>query len=43
MAIAFADEVYRKISPLVEAQFPGFLRENGQDFVSFLLAYYEWA
>ena len=43
MAIAFADEVYRKISPLVEAQFPGFLRENGQNFVSFLLAYYEWA
>ena len=43
MAIAFSDEVYRKISPLIEAQFPGFLRESGQDFVSFLLAYYEWA
>ena len=43
MAIAFSDEIYRKISPLVESQFPGFLREEAPTFVAFLKAYYEFA
>jgi hypothetical protein len=43
MSIAFSDEHYRKISALVDSQFPGFIRENGPNFVAFLKAYYEYA
>lgn len=43
MAIAFSEEHYRKISSLIDAQFPGFIRENGPNFVAFLKAYYEYA
>lgn len=30
------------ISPLIESQFPSFYREEGQNFVAFVKAYYEW-
>ena len=42
MAISFSDEQYGKISSLIDAQFPGFIRENGPNFVAFLRAYYEY-
>ena len=42
MAISGANEVYKKVSPLVEAQFPEHIRENGPRFVAFLEAYYEY-
>lgn len=38
MAINFE----KKISNLVEAQFPGFYREEGEMFMTFVKAYYEW-
>ena len=31
------------ISPLVEQQFPEFYQEEGQPFIAFVKAYYEWA
>ena len=43
MAVANAEEIYRKISPLIDSQFPGFIREEGPNFVAFLKAYYEYA
>jgi len=42
MAIAGAEETFVKLSPLIEAQFPAFIREEGPRFVSFLKAYYEF-
>lgn len=42
MAISGAEETFKKISPLIEAQFPAFIREEGPRFVSFLKAYYEF-
>jgi len=42
MAIIGSDEIYTKISSLVEAQFPEFMREDGPRFVAFLKAYYEF-
>jgi hypothetical protein len=42
MAISGANEVYKKISPLIESQFPEFIRETGPNFVVFLEAYYEY-
>ena len=33
---------FRKISPLVENQFPAFYREDGSLFVEFVKSYYEW-
>ncbi len=42
MAISGAEEIFKKISPLIESQFPAFLREEGPRFVSFLKAYYEY-
>jgi len=42
MAISGANEVYKKISPLVEQQFPEYIRENGPRFVAFMEAYYEY-
>ena len=42
MAISGANEVYKKISPLIEQQFPEHIRENGPRFVAFMEAYYEY-
>lgn len=42
MAIAGAEETFKRISPQIEAQFPAFLREEGPRFVEFLKAYYEF-
>lgn len=42
MAISGGEEIFKKISPLIEAQFPAFIREEGPRFVSFLKAYYEY-
>ena len=42
MAISGAEEIFKKISPLIEAQFPAFIREEGPRFVTFLKAYYEY-
>ena len=42
MAISGANEVYKNISPLVEQQFPEYIRENGPRFVAFMEAYYEY-
>lgn len=30
------------IAPLIESQFPGFYQEDGENFVAFVRAYYEW-
>ena len=32
----------KKISTLVEQQFPQFARDDGPNFVAFVKAYYEW-
>jgi len=42
MSISGADETYKKISPLIERQFPAFIREEGPKFALFLKAYYEY-
>jgi sugar lactone lactonase YvrE len=42
MAISGAEETFVKLSPLIESQFPAFIREEGPRFVSFLKAYYEF-
>jgi hypothetical protein len=42
MAIVGADEIFKKISAQVESQFPGFIREEGPQFVAFLKAYFEY-
>jgi hypothetical protein len=42
MAIVGAAETYRKLSSQVESQFPGFIREEGPQFVLFLKAYFEY-
>ena len=42
MSISGAEETFKKISPLIESQFPAFIREDGPRFVSFLKAYYEY-
>ena len=41
--VSGAEEVYRKISPKIEMQFPGFIREEGPQFVAFLKGYYQFA
>jgi len=41
--ISGAENIYRKISPKIEMQFPGFIREDGPQFVSFLKGYYQFA
>jgi hypothetical protein len=38
-----AENVYRKISSKIDAQFPGFIREEGPQFVAFLKGYYQYA
>lgn len=35
-------ELEKHISPLIEQMFPAFYREEGQGFISFVKAYYEW-
>lgn len=42
MAIAGSNEIYKKLSSQIESQFPGFIREEGPQFVAFLKAYYEY-
>ena len=41
--IVGAENVYRKISPKIDSQFPGFIREEGPQFVAFLRGYYQYA
>ena len=43
MAIVGTDEIFKKISSQVDSQFPGFIREEGPQFVAFLRAYFEYA
>jgi hypothetical protein len=40
--IVGSDEILKKISSQIETQFPGFIREEGPQFVSFLKAYFEY-
>jgi hypothetical protein len=42
MAIAGANETFKKLSSQIESQFPGFIREEGPQFVAFLKAYFEY-
>ena len=42
MAISGANELLTKISSQIETQFPGFVREEGPQFVAFLKAYFEY-
>lgn len=35
-------DIEQNISPLIESLFPDFYREEGQTFVAFVKAYYEW-
>jgi hypothetical protein len=35
-------EIQAKISPLIKNQFPSFYLDEGEDFVTFIEAYYEW-
>lgn len=35
-------DVVQKISGVIEKQFPAFYREEGENFVAFVRAYYEW-
>ena len=42
MAISGSNELLAKISSQIETQFPGFVREEGPQFVSFLKAYFEY-
>ena len=34
--------IEKYISPFIESQFPSFYREEGQNFIQFVKAYYEW-
>ena len=40
--IVGSEETLKKISSQVESQFPGFIREEGPQFVAFLKAYFEY-
>jgi hypothetical protein len=42
MAIVGAEEIFKKISSQIDSQFPGFVREEGPNFVAFLRAYFEY-
>jgi hypothetical protein len=42
MGIVGTDEILKKISSQVDSQFPGFIREEGPQFVAFLRAYFEY-
>ena len=34
--------IEKKISPLIASQFPSFYQEEGENFIAFVKAYYEW-
>ena len=34
--------IEKKISPLIQSQFPSFYQEEGENFIAFVKAYYEW-
>ena len=36
------NKVINSIVPLIEQQFPEFIREDAETFVNFLKAYYKW-
>ena len=42
MAIVGSEEIFKKISSQIDTQFPGFVREEGPQFVAFLKAYFEY-
>ena len=42
MAISGADDILTKISSQIDSQFPGFIREEGPQFVAFMRAYFEY-
>jgi hypothetical protein len=42
MAIVGAEDILKKISSQIDTQFPGFIREEGPQFVSFMKAYFEY-
>lgn len=42
MAIVGSEEIFKKISSQIDTQFPGFVREEGPQFVAFLRAYFEY-
>jgi hypothetical protein len=42
MAIVGSEDIFKKISSQIESQFPGFIREEGPQFVAFLKAYFEY-
>jgi hypothetical protein len=35
-------DIEQKISPLIENMFPSFYKDEGQNFITFVKAYYEW-
>lgn len=34
--------IEKRITPLIESQFPSFYQEEGENFIAFVKAYYEW-
>ena len=42
MAIVGSENILKKISSQIDSQFPGFIREEGPQFVSFMKAYFEF-
>ena len=34
--------IEKRISPLIQSQFPSFYQEEGENFIAFVKAYYEW-
>jgi hypothetical protein len=42
MAISGTENTLKKISSQIESQFPGFIREEGPQFVAFMKAYFEY-
>jgi hypothetical protein len=34
--------IEKRISPLIQSQFPDFYQEEGENFIAFMKAYYEW-
>jgi hypothetical protein len=42
MAIVGSEDILKKISSQIDSQFPGFIREEGPQFVSFMKAYFEY-
>ena len=42
MAIVGSEDILKKISSQIDSQFPGFIREEGPQFVAFMKAYFEY-